>query len=1500
MIKSVRKILVIVFLFCTILAIQQFKIITNNSLLGMNLISIGFLILAAYSVGEILKSFSLPPIIGYFMAGLVFGGHAYNIRNLEYLSLLNPGNINNFYLLEKAALALVALSVGLRLNFKDSSKSIWGAGLITLNSMFLSFIIIIPLFFLLVKLFLPEVFDQFTLVLSAALLLALITFGNSIEAVQSITEPKSEGVDKNKAVDILCSVTVLKDFVIIILALIVLPIVSFFIIPEGGVDRNLSYGLLYNFLGTLLSGLIAGTIIGFYNRFIKKEQLLFTFAVLIFGAEISNQFNFNVILSFIIAGLIIKKFSDFNSEYTPSLDKMLTAVFILIFVFLGAKMNIFAEPIILIIALILFIAKVLISFIAVRLIPASLIGIDVKRNLWMGFLTSGNISYGLLLIVPLLLLQTNLEIVNIFTLYIAISLILGSLFVGKLQKTMIAEKEPEVVIESLEDIAAIKKIKSSLKKEEINFTEPDFEDTQFNRSLYQILFKMRNILQEFEKKFIYKRGEESLELVLNITEIYTDEYNKLRELLIKSDPSSQEILNRLSATKKNIINSFYSICEERKKTEKDILNLETLITDLYFSLGDLTDGLKKEYSIPFEQQWFVINPSDSMRVKVWKYYYRWKKSISQLFNKKFSLKRKIEYQNLAKYYLLGESANEILESVNLVGTERLTTLRKISSLFKDLSQHFDEFEQIALGEKGNIAIFAILLAKLDEIHHQVVNEINIYTNEINNTSDEIRDRLYYALAVPYNNLIETLKIAGTYKFNKKKYRYSKVFTSSEATKDITLESIRFWVNYYIGFLGKFQKEILTAKLKVELYEAVNNSLFAISDEINFSLRNISTKLTSSTRSFVREISKIEGASPEAIISFLSSAKEKYYTVFLSSNIRNLEAIYKGKKLNLLIENLLQSFAAISNSLPEKIPLLEESDLKLKNRIPSFKELRELPIRKISNLFIVKKLPKEIGEVNEILINHLNMMLQEIKNISSIVNFYFNTAIKELELHDNLSVPLSIDIIRTFTEKIASRSEQLNEQIERLEKYLSDKLIEKLDSSIGEIQKLSMKSTPEDVNKYFSGDDKKEKISHSIKSWKRKILLSLKEAIKVMSDTYRESIIPSLRDLLFRLGIRKQSEERGSDVFNFSEEKLQSLPFIYRKLFDGAPLESVDFFIGRKEFESKFSRILKSFAVSEWCSTFIVGETGSGKRSLVNNLVNFTLKDKEVKYIHFHTTITDSDEILSIIAENLGNKYKCTLDELILQLNDKSRKEVFILEGINKLYLRAVNGYEALNTMLTLISLTSRNTLWICTINKHAFNFLNSMLNVQNYFKYKIVTEEIHRRDIRTIIMTRHNATGFTVKYQPDNFQILKKKFLKVEDPVAEQTYLANYFFKKLEDFCEGNIIAAMYYWLQSIESVKDNRIMIKPPSRVVLNELNNLPMIYLLTLAGIMIHGSLTDDEHADIFNISAEESNKILNHLSNLRLINEDNIEAFANRFFINKFIFKVVEKELTGKKIL
>ena len=150
------------------------------------------------------------------------------------------------------------------------------------------------------------------------------------------------------------------------------------------------------------------------------------------------------------------------------------------------------------------------------------------------------------------------------------------------------------------------------------------------------------------------------------------------------------------------------------------------------------------------------------------------------------------------------------------------------------------------------------------------------------------------------------------------------------------------------------------------------------------------------------------------------------------------------------------------------------------------------------------------------------------------------------------------------------------------------------------------------------------------------------------------------------------------------------------------------------------------------------------------------------------------------------------------------------------------------------------------------------------------------------------------------FQILKKKFLKVEDPVAEQTYLANYFFKKLEDFCEGNIIAAMYYWLQSIESVKDNRIMIKPPSRVVLNELNNLPMIYLLTLAGIMIHGSLTDDEHADIFNISAEESNKILNHLSNLRLINEDNIEAFANRFFINKFIFKVVEKELTGKKIL
>jgi len=78
-----------------------------------------------------------------------------------------------------------------------------------------------------------------------------------------------------------------------------------------------------------------------------------------------------------------------------------------------------------------------------------------------------------------------------------------------------------------------------------------------------------------------------------------------------------------------------------------------------------------------------------------------------------------------------------------------------------------------------------------------------------------------------------------------------------------------------------------------------------------------------------------------------------------------------------------------------------------------------------------------------------------------------------------------------------------------------------------------------------------------------------------------------------------------------------------------------------------------------------------------------------------------------------------------------------------------------------------------------------------------------------------------------------------------------------------------------------------------------LDNIYYLTVANIIIHGWLTDEEHSRIFNMPMERSRDILNSLVSYNLIYQDQLELYSNKYFLNKFIYKVIEKELKQRNI-
>ncbi len=1501
MIAVIRRLIIISLLFGIFLFIQLVQVDTAIGVNPKTLIAFGFAILASFTLGEILSIIKLPRVIGYLLIGMIFGPYSDIFLHTDLLRVFNLNTLDNLSLVNGVTLSVIALIAGMELKIAEIKKSAKAISLIILIKVFIVFVLITSTVFA-VSSFIPFLNGaDWRIILAAGLILSVVSIGTSIELTLVVAD---EAKAKGKFIDLILSTAIVKDVVVILLLAVVLTISTSLLTPTAGFDVHLIIDLGKELLFSVIFGAVWGGFIILYLKYVNRELLIFIIAIIVFGTEMTTTLHLETLVAFITAGFFVQNFSKHGENFHHPLQKLALPIFITFFTVAGASLNFISVSTAILLGGIIFIVRAFAIWLGVT--AASKISkeaVDFTKFGWLGFLSIGGLILGLGIIIAERLPGLGDELKNVITALVALNIFIGPILLKiglSKSKTFCAAGEDKVVekIEPVKEIAS-EAVKPKT-KEQLIFVEPRFDDEKLNKSLFNILFRINKILKDFEHRFIYYRGEQSIELIVLITERYTEQYGRLRQIILKPGITAQEIKIKLLEAKKEFAKVFIELCEDRKKVEQNILALEPLIDEIFFSLVDLTDGLQPEYLINMEPGWFLTNDDDKWRGKYWKFKLRWVEKIKKLFNRKYISKRKISYRNLAKYYLAGESATEILETVNLVGSERLTTLRKTKSIYEDITKYLDEFEQITINEKDNPAVTAILIDRMTEAHQQIVNELNIYSNDINTTTDEITGRLYYALASPFNRFIDAIKIAGTYKYDHRKYRYSKIFGKSESIKDKALESIRFWVNYYAGFLGLFEKEVYINKINSELNEVVNISLVNISSEINDNLRNVSRQLNNSINKFEGRLEEKKEVNADDIIDFLKESRREHFLNFLEDHIRKLEEIHNSRKLNSLIENLIETFSDIAEELPETIALLEEHDLQLYARLPKLNQLKYVKLRSLSKTFLVKKLPRNIGELNELLVNHLNITIIELKNFITIVNFHINTAIKELENNSVNGKVIAFDLLTSLDEKLLYRVSQLNGQIDRLEQNIDNKIIEKVNDVIAEINELVVHSSILSVDMFMRKEKGKNKFIVKLNHYSNQLAYQVKKHRVMIRRNYRNYFKPSVNEFLESMNLISSDNEISTvDNALFNEEKLKKLPFIYRKLFDGSPLETADFFFGKNEFLREIESAKSDFKNNRVSSTVIIGEPGSGKRSLLNAIRNYVLKDEDYIYHQFLNTLTDKNELLKTISQLMDYKRHLTIEEAILLLNDKSKKKIIIAENIHKLFVRTVDGYEALESFIYLISMTNKNVFWICTLGKNSWHFLDPNFDLSSIFSRKIDPVKYHKEDLKSIVLSRHQATGYNIKFLPDNLKQFRTKLSKSKSYEEDQEKLSLKYFKKLEEYSDGNIISAMYYWLQSIATVKENNIIIKPAKKLNLKYLSVLDNIYHLTIANVIIHGWLTDEEHAQIFNLPIERSRDILNFLVSYNLIYQDQLELYSNKYFLNKFIYKSVETELIRRNI-
>ncbi|HEY9449699.1 MAG TPA: cation:proton antiporter [Gemmatimonadaceae bacterium] len=351
------------------------------------LLIFGFLVLAAYTSGELAAQIKLPKITGYLVAGLLFGP--------EVMGIVTSASVEELEPVSRLAVAIIAFLAGAELRWGELKER--GRTILTLlgSELTLSFVgIMMGLWSLRAYVpFLNNVTSMQALVLCA--LFASVTVVHSPAVTMALlTETRAHGPVARTTL----GVVLVADVVVVLIFSGMLALARA-VIPAPGADAAaLTVGMIaWEILGSLLVGALLGGAVAIYMRFVKRELMLFAIVVAFLGAEIARMAQVETLLTLLTAGFITENATKTGGrELLRAMERSSVPIFVVFFALAGASVNMgeLAQlwPLALAVVAVRATAIFTGTRIGSRLARAPAV---VRQNVWLGLISQAGVAIGL-------------------------------------------------------------------------------------------------------------------------------------------------------------------------------------------------------------------------------------------------------------------------------------------------------------------------------------------------------------------------------------------------------------------------------------------------------------------------------------------------------------------------------------------------------------------------------------------------------------------------------------------------------------------------------------------------------------------------------------------------------------------------------------------------------------------------------------------------------------------------------------------------------------------------------------------------------------------------------------------------------------------------------------------------------------------------------------------------------------------------------------------------
>lgn len=986
---------------------------------------------------------------------------------------------------------------------------------------------------------------------------------------------------------------------------------------------------------------------------------------------------------------------------------------------------------------------------------------------------------------------------------------------------------------------------------------------------------IRTVKETFENTvfpFLVNYREELLEQAEHCISNTVRKINKA----VKTQADFQTLLNYLDELRTDLD----SVSESMSDRER--------IQDFYQALGTWQHGLPTRREYPQAAICYNSLKSDS-------FYATFGKSLKRI---RVSIKSGVHSIKMGTRKVLGKEVTEFpaeLHEIRWVRVSRSLSVEILEQMAVISYEDFSLFSKVA-ALLNNMCDFGKDPVKLE----QQVRLAENLQGEIKALRSKNQDRVREFCSEVFDEIIPLVEFMGTFQESKHHFQTNVLDSRDEKA----LKSIK-------KLKSDWRKDCRTrlSQLKIDI------GLHRFNDKAQVQLNTFESQLISTLDEILKQSKATSSFLKKRASEYKSENTSEVRTKGFKSRLEkskseintHLEDSFSDRILHIVdsLDLATSMETALSNSILKDELLPDHSyvfDKEPQEPVKAQTTFETLNFRNELTTYIKNDLFRKLRKVPVELSADIEKIRTDIDEILQVASVNIVLALELIDDDDNKEddakilelIYLGIDRAAKRVDELVAKIEKLSEKTGKLTKDLFDGYLE-----------VAKKTMLDDNYLYIRSKNREARVVSKSLDWKSRIETTWIETWDRLILWYR-FVFKLLKQLYVRgqklLGFVSEDDSSGyiqagaSEFLSETEQRFAELPLIYRRLFSEEALTETRFFRGRTTFQTMFSEAYGIWNRGHFANVMIVGEKGSGKTSCVQLLPKLVELKQPILKSAISTTIWKEDQLVNELSNLLGHTSASTKEELIDAINSSKEKRIVMIEGFQNVFLRYIQGFEALETFLLIISKTSSRIFWVISCSRYSWELLNKMYQTAGYFSHIRGIDNVTSDVIQDVILTRHRVSGYDLHFQPSKEMKSSRSFKKLEaDPSEQQKLVRTEFFKGLSKVAQGNISIAMLYWLRSIRNTGLDSIEIAPFSEINVTLGDAFTNDDLFTLASLVQHDDLNVSELALTLNMSEHESLLILSKLSARAILLEKN-----HRFFLNPLLYRHIVNALKLKNII